>query len=182
MRLGNLFLTNAIVLGLSVSTGTVQAQETGANENAPPETSQLDFLIGEWHLETRFVLNGEETVSTATLEARYILDGFAIQVFEHHGSGDFRSTTIYHFDTDSESWAGAAVNTLGNRKILDGKMVDDELIFLMGGELFGGHTGIRRLVYYDITEDSFSFRNDHSPDNGIIWTMNTYSYEATRIR
>ncbi len=180
-----------VLLEAQSSGGTLDFGER--NPKALPEVAQLDFLVGEWKLATLFYDGNGKVLrkADATLKSWYILDGHGFQVEERHQpvaagpSGDqeaFVSTAIFNYDKENKKWSGCSVNTLGNRKFLDGNFEDGRLVLTQDGKMFRGRKGKNRLIYSDITKDSFSFQLDLYDATGDRWYEKTYAYTAKRIR
>jgi len=158
---------------------------------APPEVAELEFLLGKWKLQTTFRnADGTERHTEAELEGSYILSGYGIQVVEVHTPDPaafaevgetFVSTMIFNYDTDSDRWSGASVNSLGNRKFLDGGFEDGELVLTQSGKLFRNRQGRNRLTFFNITDDRFELRLDSYHEREDRWSVGGYSYVATRI-
>ena len=77
--------------------------------NAPPETAQFDFLIGEWKCQTRW-MQPDGTLAdgpSATWSGRYVLDGWAIQddwVSPQPDGSLFRGFNIRSFNAQTGQW------------------------------------------------------------------------------
>jgi pimeloyl-ACP methyl ester carboxylesterase len=154
---------------------------------AAPEQAQLDFIIGEWRLATWFARpDGSRREGTATMRARYVLDGRGIEIVSRYpgtnGEPDYLSTRTLVYNTELSKWVGSGINTLGNRKDYEGSLVDGNLVVIQSGMLFQGRPGINRTTYHDISENSFRLRFDHSGDEGRTWQEGTFGYTATRVR
>lgn len=158
---------------------------------APAEVAQLEFLLGSWKLDTTFT-NADGTVrhTEAELEGSYILSGFGIQTVEVHTpdrtafpevDSTFVVTTIFNYDEDNAQWSGASVNSLGNRKFVDGTFEGGKLVLIQNGKLFRGRQGQNRLTFFNITEDRFELQLDWYDEKTDAWHEGSYGYVATRL-
>lgn len=167
---------------LSVATDSANV----ADPRAPSGLSKLAFLIGEWDMDTSFLIKGETTHSAAKLRARYAMGGFAIEVEEVHpalGSPEvpiFVSTELWVIRPGSLATVGVAHNTLGNRKFLEASIEDGKLLVVAHGEMFKGAKIINRTIYSNIGADRFELANEVSGDGGRTWKDGGYSAVATR--
>ena len=176
-------------LGFAQEETQLQLEAEAANPAAPAETSQLDFLIGDWVLHTKVVWAADDIrEKEAELSVRYILEGFAIQMVERHppapppGNPDqaYWATTILNYDADNNKWTGASVNTLGNRKFVEGEFKDGVFTLVQTGKLFNSRTGSNRLVFENITPDSYEYRLEYTMQDWQDWQRGGYSYTAVR--
>lgn len=178
-----MILIGVILIGCGKETAN-----RSAHPAVPAEISQINFLIGEWELVTEIITSkGDVYQNTARMTGEYILDGSGIMVTQRHqpmrkDRPVFISCEIYNFDTETQQWSGASVNTLGNRKFYDGKFSNNKLQFLQSGKLFQNETGINRITYSRISDNQFKCTVEHSPDSGETWETPQYSYIATRIQ
>jgi len=158
----------------------------GPHAQAPNETAQLAFLIGEWNLATWFPQpDGVKREGKAKMTARYVLDGFGVEVVSRYprpGQSDFVSVWTFVFNPSLKKWIGSGINTLGNRKDFEGAFEDGKLTLIQSGMLFQGRPGVNRLVFFDIGEDRFEHRSDHSKDDGKTWREGSFGFVATRVR
>ena len=152
--------------------------------NAAPETSQMAFIIGEWSIDATFSPpNGKQTKTKAKLRARYVLDGYGIEIESRYpNDGEpFIGVNTYVYNKRLNKWIGGGINSLGNSKAYEGSMEDGKLRLTQTGMQFAGRPGINRMTYYDIGPNSYKARYDYSPDGGKTWHNGTFSYVATRI-
>lgn len=164
---------------------------TKRHPDAPPEVAELEFFLGKWKTYATFrSADGTERHTEAELEGTYILSGYGIQVVEVHTpdltvfpevDSTFVVTTIYNYDTDNGKWSGASVNSLGNRKFVDGELKNGELVLIQDGKLFRGRQGQNRLTFFNISDDTFEMRLDSHDEKEGEWRVGTYGYVAKRI-
>lgn len=185
-----------VVLLAALTPASTQAEQrlgdaTKPHEQAPPEVAQLAFLVGQWKARTTFKnADGTERHTTFDLEGRYILSGYGIQIVEVHTpdrkafpevDSTFVTTTVFNYDTDNDQWSGASVNSLGNRKFVDGRFEDGKLVLIQNGKLFRNRKGQNRLTYFNISADQFELTLDYCDEKTDAWVNGSYSYVATRV-
>jgi len=149
--------------------------------------SNLDFFIGEWAMETIDIQrDGSFVHGRARSEVKYILDGQAIQdnflSLDQHNQVVFRGLSIRSYNATSGKFQIVWVMP-GHLGItdLEGEWKDGKLVSTgKGYDQYGEF--VERFEYYDITEDSYSFRMDRSYDGGRTWIENFGRIRATRIR
>lgn len=127
---------------------------------------------------------------------KYVLDGFAVSDLWYQ-SGD--SLPIYMaglkrdyllsatriFEVSSGKWrvawlANGAGKTPGaDFGTFEAELVDDEIVMTSPPE--PGPFGLQRVVFYEITDDSFRWRSDYSPDDGETWNT-VMRMHATRVK
>ena len=163
----------------------------GMNPNAPPETAELDWFIGEWEViwKQKSKPHSEvyDLVTKATWRVRYAFDGFAV-VDEFTGPnhaaptpwGDFRGMTVRAYDRNQQQWIMTYQHINGSDAWrLTGAMENGE--FKIEAHDFAGQFQYRPH-FFDITADSFTWTNDVSVDGGETWIENIARAEAKRIR
>lgn len=171
-------LSYLILLILSVP-ALAQGQEKGLQS--------LDFFIGEWNLVTiDKQADGTIRKGRAKSSAKYILDGTAVQdnflQLDQNGKVVFRGTSIRSYNRRTGKfqivWIMPGIKGLtdisaewkGDKFVSTGKGYDPSGEFL------------ERFEYYNITEDSYSFRMDRSYDGGKTWIENFGRIEAKKVK
>ena len=162
------------------------AQEgAGRNPNAPAETAQLDWMIGEWDLVSKNKMqDGSYFTHKATSTVYYVLDGYAImddfRALDDKGNATFRGTSFRTFDPRAKKWsikwvmAGEPGMTDIVAEMKDGKLV-------MEGKGYDGYGKfLERAEYYDLSDDHYSFRLARSYDGGTTWIEDLNLIEATK--
>ena len=167
----------ALVLLASINAPALLAQPAGLE--------QLEFFIGKWDLKTTDVRpDGSFATGRARSEVRYILDGHAIQDdFLMLGEDDsiiFRGTSIRSYNPRTGKYQIVWIMP-GIRGITDinAEWKDDRLVST-GKGYDGSGEFLERFEYYDITQDSYSFKMDRSYDGGKSWIENFSRIEAKR--
>jgi hypothetical protein len=179
-------LMTAVALTALMSTGAWAADD-GLHPEAPPETSQFAFLIGEWDCRTRSM----KPDGTGHLEGQarwtgyWILGGWAIQDDWESTRPDgqaFRGTNIRSFNPKTRKW--------DNRWLSSGTLQwqyfeaekQGETMVMVGGEGRdrAGRDFVDRNVFHEIGTDSWSWRKDRSFDGGKTWLEGVAFIEARR--
>ena len=73
-----------------------------------------------------------------------------------------------------------SVNSLGNRKFVDGVFEDGKLVLIQKGKLFRNRQGQHRLTFFNITADRFELALDSCDEKTDSWSVGGYGYVATR--
>jgi len=151
------------------------------------QLEELDFFIGEWVIETKDIQpNGTFKTGKAKSSVKYILDGYAIQddylMLDDNDSVVFRGTSIRSFNMNTAKYqivwimpgitgiTDISAEFVENKLVGKGKGYDDNGAFL------------ERFEYYNISQESYSFKMDRSYDNGNNWIINFGTFEAKRIK
>jgi len=125
----------------------------------------LDFLIGEWTLETTIELkDGSRKTGCARLSVSEKMNGLGILWEERHfrssdcspQDNDYFNMCILHYDKKNEQWEGGSVNTLGNRKEWTVALEEEKVVIEISGEMFSPSLQANRMIFEDISEDRFS--------------------------
>lgn len=140
------------------------------NPNAPPETAQFNFLIGDWDCNMKFLIAKDKYKTTKTKwYAYYTLDGYAIQD-DAIGPG-FRGTTYRTYNPRKKKWIMKWIPAnQGNPWDIEAEFVNGEIhATTEGQDQFGKF--MDKIFFYDIKPKSFSWRQERSYDQGKTWTL-----------
>lgn len=155
------------------------------NPDAPPETAQFSFIVGHWDCKIRF-MGPDQSFSEgqATWTGYYVLDGWAIKddwvSIQPDGSRS-HGFNIRSFNTETGQW--------DNRWLPQGTLQwayyeseqMGETMVMTGGEGIDARGAfVDRITFYNISEDSWSWRKDRSYDDGESWFEGVAFIEATR--
>ncbi|GJM18275.1 MAG: hypothetical protein DHS20C14_04880 [Phycisphaeraceae bacterium] len=187
-----LILTVPVLLACVLGVAPAPELPASAHSEAPEEIQRLGFIIGEWDVQAWFARpDGTRTEGgTSRISARWILGGVGIETLHHtYGGGPgfvlppgppYEEVRVWVYHDPSETVTGSSVNTLGNRKELDGEWKDDRFVVTQSGNLFNERAGYNRMTFSDISEDSFEVRLDIRPDPEQPFIEGVYGYTATR--
>lgn len=144
--------------------------------DAPPETAQFGFLVGEWSCETRAMRpdGSLQDGPGATWTGYYVLGGWAIQDDWTSVGPDgkpFRGTNVRSFNPKSGKWDNRWLPSGSLQwKYFEAEQVGDTMV-MTGGE--GADSQGRRFVdrntFYEIGERAWRWRKDRSFDGGETW-------------
>ena len=154
------------------------------NDKAPPETEQFGRLAGLWTVETEMAgPSGEMIESAPGIWAwRYAIDGFAVRDLWYQSADnlppymanlgrDYLLTANRIYDVASKSWRVAwMANGAGTAMGADfgtftATLEDGEIVMTSPP----GGFGLQRVVFHEISDDSFRWRSDYSMDEGKTW-------------
>lgn len=150
--------------------------------------SSFDFFIGEWNITNLRVLdNGEEiVVGHSKSIAYYILDNSAIldefRSLDQNGSVVFRGISIRSFNNSKNQfqvvWLVPGVETLTDIKAIwkNGNIVTEAMGYDTRGDF------LEHLIYYNITDSTYSMKMDRSYDDGKTWIKNFGRFNAKKIK
>ncbi|MFQ5527923.1 MAG: hypothetical protein ACE5GX_16895 [Thermoanaerobaculia bacterium] len=190
VRSASLVLIGSLTLAVaSAAAGDDERPAFGAlNPKAPPETAQFSFAIGEWSCTTRGMQpdGSIKKGGPATWTFYYILDGWAIQDdwvaiqpsgAKHHG------TNIRSFNSQTGKWDNRWL-AQGNLqwKYFSSEQVEETMVMTGGEGTDPRGDFVDRNTFFDISEDSWSWRKDRSYDGGKSWIEGVFFIDATRVR
>jgi hypothetical protein len=173
----------------SISAATIPADSAYCNS---PEAHQFDFWVGNWNINQKIIQKDGTWIKTKAQDSvSSILKGCAI---EEHWKGDVQffwkgmkqpepldGFSIRYYDTNEKKWH---INWMDNFDPTLGDGFTGN--FNNGrGEFFHERTTergtqISRIIFSDITKDSFHWDLSISRDNGKTWT-NIWIMEMKRI-
>ncbi len=186
-----LLLTGLLLTGLpSIAAGQLASCEMGAaHPDAPPETRQFEFLVGNWTVRMRRADEGgewSEQAREAYWEGRYILGGFAIADYwydappDGEGPAPGRGVNVRMYDPEQGLWEMTWQHTdlSGVRRLRARKEGDRVVMWQLNED--GSRFEARRTAFHDISENSWKRTDWFSQDGGATWRK-ALLLEATRV-
>lgn len=156
------------------------------NPEAPAETAQFSFLIGDWACTTRFMKQDGKSYREGTAEwiGVYVLNGYAIQDYwiGHGPQGkDYFGTNIRSYDQKKGKWMNRwlPAGTL-QWSSFESEMKDGKMVMIGGGGTSPRGDFISRNTFYEIGPDSWRWRQDRSYDDGKTWFEGVGFIDAKR--
>lgn len=143
---------------------------------APAETAQFSFIVGEWDCKTRSMQPDQSVVDgpDATWTGYYILGGWAIQddwAAPGPGGKLFHGTNIRSYNPETKKWDNRwlAAGSL-QWKYYEAEKVGGTMV-MTGGEGVDGQDRrfVDRNTFHEIEADSWKWRKDRSFDGGKTW-------------
>lgn len=173
-------LIPVILFLLAIPAGLLHAQE-GASCNRT-ELEPLEFLSGEWRVESRFRLpGGRWEPSVARSSIRTTLRKCALlERFKGERNGrTYRGMALISFNQENGTLQRAWLDTGRDPITLyEGRRTGNRLV--LSSEITVEGRAIRlQHVYLEITNDSFKFESRRSRDGGATWET---SWEMTYTR
>ena len=171
-------------------------QSIKSNENSPIETEQFGQFAGIWYCSgfQPDPLGKEDEVPYVAFWAwKYILDGYGVQDFFYQGQNEFRYwdyfkrdkslTQLRVYDTMDGLWKIAFITNSGGT--IPGRMFGIYTAKMHGKEIImepvsQNTDNMSRVVFYDITNDSFEWKAETSIDSGKSWNT-TITLSAKRL-
>ena len=133
-----------------------------------PETAQFDFWVGEWIAEW----SGENgKIETGTNTVTKILSGCAVQ--ENFSTSDktFIGTSLSVYSPKKKIWQQTWVDNSGAYLDFTGNMDGGKMILSRKGKDKDGNEIMQRMVFYNITKESFDWNWEASTDEGKTWEL-----------
>ena len=149
---------------------------TTASPPAPPapcrtaEARQLDFWVGEW--DVSWPASPSSPAGTGTNRIEKILDGCVIsENFEAHGPGALVGKSYSIYDERSKQWRQTWVDNQGSYMDFLGDFSHKEKIFWRETADAHGKPVRARMVFLNVSPDSFDWRWEKSGDGGKTWQV-----------
>lgn len=154
--------------------------------NTENEFSRMDFLIGNWKFNAKSLMpDGSFQNKVFYSNVSYIFGGNSSK--DDFGFKNEKDETIVYgstirsYDAQSKKWKMLWFNyNLSFITEMTGDYIDGEFHFTGKGKDEKGDY-IEKIVFYDISTNQYSWKNDKSYDNGKTWLKNFFSYKANRI-
>lgn len=151
--------------------------QTDINQLDPEE--YFDFWVGTWELTWQGPDGSTETGTNKIekiLDGTVILENFSAQTGRLKGF-DGKSFSVYQKST--ETWKQTWVDNSGGYIALTGKFEGNKRIFITEATDQNGEPIIKRMVFYDISKNSFTWDWQSSSDKGETWET-TWSIQYKR--
>lgn len=155
--------------------------------NAQSEFQKMDFLIGDWNYKARSLTSqGTFFEQEFFTKCTYMFNETAHKddffYTDPNGNLICYGTTIRSYDEQSGQWRMLWVESnLSITTKMTGEYREGSFYFDGQGKDKQGEY-LEKIVFYDIEEDSYSWKMDRSYDNGKTWLKNYFSYKATRMK
>ncbi len=160
------------LLTACLTAGLTALAQTAA---APPpckeaEQHQLDFWVGEWNLSWPGQKGGE--VQHGSNSIQRVMDGCVVE--ENFSGGDamhLRGHSVSMFDGHAGTWKQTWVDNEGSYLDFEGGVKDGEMSFWREVKRHDGSMATQRMVWRNVTADSFDWSWESSFDGGKTWQV-----------
>lgn len=168
-------------LGVLVSSSPKTAMSPSDSCAEPENTSspalrQFFPFLGDWRSTSVYKQkDGPDLTGSGTEKILRTMNGRAIEFqseFEDPsspGSQNFVRRAVWMVRPGNDALVGVAVNSLGNRKFLEGAIDAGDLVVIVRGEMFAGADQIERYRYHLASEDRIDVSLLVSADGGATW-------------
>ncbi len=146
-------------------------------------------FIGEWRSNSIYKQkSGPDLAGAGTEKILLSMDGKAIEFISEFedpfspGAETFVSKAVWIVRRETGALVGVAINSLGNRKFLDGAIDRGDLVITVQGEMFAGADQIERYRYHLTAEDRIEVSLHISADKGATWKDGWYEATYERVQ
>jgi hypothetical protein len=159
-----------VVLFISVFSLSYKIAYSQTDEKpcAHPEASRLDFWVGEWNAEWT---DGEGKIQYGQNIITKTLGGCVIE--ENFSTGDKsfigKSFSVYY--SAKQTWQQTWVDNSGGYLDFTGGMDGEKMIFWRKAINKAGKEIMMRMVFYEISGNSFLWNWESSQDDGKTWSL-----------
>jgi len=178
----------ALVLSLALLlSGIAHAQQA-----APAEAAQFDFLVGQWELEVTPKVSGLAAMIhgapklVGSWKAWRSFDGFGLddelRILDASGNPVSLNHSQRIFDAKTKRWLVSGLDVYRARfGSASGQWQNGEMRLEGSGQNNEGKPVLTRTRFTEITAERFKMRQDRSLDNGANWEEGTLTVVAKRI-
>ncbi len=149
--------------------------------------NDFDFLIGEWQCTIKSLNNtGEYQTSEFVWKAFFTADSNMVQdevyIFDKEGKEHLWGVTYRGYSKQEQIWKCRFFDVFsGNWNTIDGSKKGEDIHLIMEGKNSNGEF-TSKVLFYEIGENSFKWKNHISYDKGETWTENQNIIEAIRLK
>ena len=127
------------------------------NPDAPEQTKQFNFMVGEFNCDDSMLVNGEWVYSKATWNSKYILNGYAVE--DTYRNETYAGMSNRYFNTKKNKWDVYFFGMPGEHfGLWEGEKVGDKMIMRQKRKGQGNKDFESILTFYDITDSSFKWK------------------------
>jgi hypothetical protein len=178
----------ALVLSLALLlTGISHAQNA-----APVEAAQFDFLVGQWELEVVPKVGGLAAMIhgapklVGSWKAWRSFDGYGLddelRILDASGNPVSLNHSQRVFDAKTRRWLVSGLDVYRMRfGSSSGVWQGGEMRLEGSGQNAEGKPALTRTRFFEITAERFKMRQDRSLDNGASWDEGTLTVVAKRV-
>ena len=135
-----------------------------------PEQKQLNFWVGEWTAAWPGPKEGE--IQKGSNSITRILDGCIVQeTFDGGKDSPLRGHSVSVFDMQSGKWKQTWVDNQGSYLDFVGEFKDGQMILGREFRKADGTKIMHRMVFKNITPNSFDWSWEASKDGGKTWQV-----------
>ena len=131
------------------------------------DASLFDFWVGTWQATWK---NADGSTSKGNNKISKILSGKALQENFSDETG-FEGTSISVFNPANNTWHQSWVDSQGSHFDMEGGIDHGRPFFRTRTLDVNGKPVIKRMIFYNIQPDSFTWDWEQSEDNGKSWSL-----------
>ena len=156
-----------VVICFLLLCGSLLQAQSGQKPCSAEQFSQFDFWIGDWMLTWSDTLHGTNSIT------KEFNDCVIYEHFDGNPGAKFKGMSVSTFNMNTKMWHQTWVDDQGGYLDFKGGMVADSMILTRSFEKQGS-TIFQRMVWFDITGESFSWNWERSVDNKnwkVAWAI-----------
>jgi hypothetical protein len=135
-----------------------------------PQQKQLDFWVGEWALTWPGQSGAPQGHGSNSIKR--VLDSCVVEEsFSGEDSMHLRGRSVSIFDATSGTWKQTWVDNEGGYLDFSGGMKDGQMSFWREAKQANGSTSMQRMIWKNVTADSFDWSWENSKDGGKTWQV-----------
>jgi hypothetical protein len=142
-----------------------------ASAQTTPEIN-FDFWVGTWDLSWQGANGVEEkgrNVITKVLDGKVIQEQF--EALEGAQKG-YKGMSISVYNPSTKTWHQTWMDNQGGNINFTGETDGERRIFKTAPQQRNGQQVVSRMVFYDITDNAFSWDWESTTDGGKNWNLN----------
>ena len=144
------------------------AEAQAEPDSRAPESKQFDFWLGEWDLTWPGEHQGE--IRHGSNKVRRALNGYVLhEQFDGGTAIPLRGISLSTYNQQRQQWEQAWVDNEATYRNFAGGMRNREMVLEREGESSDGSPMRQRMVYKNISADSFDWSWEQSKNNGETW-------------
>lgn len=130
-----------------------------------PECKQFDFWLGSWDATYGDTMHATNTITKE-------MDGCVVHEHFNDPASKLKGESWSMYSPRTQKWQQTWVDNQGSYIALSGVFANGEMTLYTEPFTLNGKKTVNRMVYYNITKDSFDWRWEASTDEGKTWNQN----------
>lgn len=133
------------------------------------DSSSFDFWVGDWNLRWK---DPKGNTKTGSNHIEKILEGKVIQENFADSASGFYGKSWSTWNPRTRQWRQVWTDNQSSFLEFTGERYGDTLAFVMEPALLRGKMLVRRMIFYNITKDSFTWDWQSAPEGSEEWKVN----------
>ncbi len=155
-----------LILLISFIMADISDAQTKSKPCSAPECSQFDFWLGTWDLTYNDTMHAENHITKE-------MDGCVVHEHFYEAAKSYKGESWSMYNMQTKLWQQTWVDNQGGYITLTGEFKEGKMVLLTEPAAQADGTNKQyRMIYYNITANSFDWNWEATIDDGKTWASN----------